>query len=280
MDERFEAGRIASGGRGAAKCGREVKLGTKSVAAVLLMAAAGASAARLGEPARRAFDSYTATVEARLGSGRPVTDARLLGGGTVHVEAVHGGTWAVSGGLMHHWRAAALVPGATAAEMLALLRDYDHLERYYAPEVVSSRALRVEGDTATIAMRFRKQKVITVVLDAEFETRSGLTGAGRGFSVSRSTHIWEVDRPGSRQERREPEGDDDGFLWRLNSYWSFEETPGGLVVECQAVSLTRDVPAGLGWLVRPIIETLPRESLEFTLGATKKALGARGRGGD
>jgi hypothetical protein len=236
--------------------------------------AAAASAAQLGEPARRAFDGYTAEVEARLGrTGKPVTDPHLLAGGAVRVEAVHGGSWAVSGGLLHHWRAAALIPGATASEMLALLRDSDHLDRYYAPEVVSSRALRVQGDSAAIAMRFRKQKVITVVLDTEFETRAGLTGSGLGYSASRSTHIWEVDHPGSRQERREPEGNDHGFLWRLNSYWSFEETPGGLEIECEAVSLTRDVPAGLGWLVRPIIEALPRESLEFTLAATKKALG-------
>jgi hypothetical protein len=248
-------------------------LGTEfKVAAVLLAAVAVAPAARLTEPARRAFQEYTAEVEARLRRmGRPATDSRLLGGETVRVEAVHGGSWPVSGGLMHHWRAAALVPGAEPAEMLTLLRDYDHLDRYYAPEVVSSRALRVEGDAATILMRFRKQKVITVVLDAEFEVRSGLTG-GRGSSVSRSTHLWEVDHPGSPKERREPEGNDDGFLWRLNSYWSFEETPGGLEIECEAVSLTRDVPTGLGWLVRPIIQELPRESLEFTLGATRKAL--------
>ena len=252
-------------------------MGVKSrTAAVLVVAATAAHAARLTEPAKRSFQEYTAGVEARLGrEGKPVIDPGVLADGAVRVEAVHGGSWAVSGGLMHHWRAAALIPGATAREMLALLRDYDHLDRYYTPEVVSSRALRVEEDAATIAMRFRKHKVITVVLDAEFEARSGLTGAGRGYSISRSTHIWQVDHPGSRQERREPEGNDDGFLWRLNSYWSFEETPAGLEIECEAVSLTRDVPTGLGWLVRPIIEVLPKESLEFTLGATKKALGMR-----
>ncbi len=42
------------------------------------------------------------------------------------------------------------------------------------------------------------------------------------------------------------EGDDDGFLWRLNTYWSFVEVPGGLLIECEAISLTRDVPAGPG----------------------------------
>ena len=241
---------------------------------MLLIAAATGWAARLGEPARRAFDRYTAAVEARM-AGTPRTDLRQLSEGKVRVEAVNGGSWAVPGGLLHHWRGAALIPGATAAEMLAVLRDSDHLARYYTPEVVSSRALRTEGDAAAIAMRFRKQKVITVVLDAEFAARSGLSGAGRGYSVSRSTHIWEVDDPGTGRERREPEGDDDGFLWRLNSYWCFAETAEGLVIECEAVSLTRDVPVGLGWLIRPIIQELPRESLEFTLRATKKALEAQ-----
>jgi len=237
------------------------------MAAVLVVLAGGAGAVRLTAEAVRAFDSYVSTVEGRLGGeGKP---------GAVRIEAVNGGSWAVPGGLMHHWRGAALVRGATAAEMLALLRDSDHLDRYYAPEVVSSRALKVNGDAAEIAMRFRKQKVITVVLDAEFDTRAGLVGSGRGYSISRSTHVWQVDRPGLAKERREPEGDDDGYLWRLNSYWSFAETAEGLVIECEAVSLTRDVPAGLGWLVNPVIQALPRESLEFTLKATKKALEVR-----
>jgi hypothetical protein len=43
-------------------------------------------------------------------------------------------------------------------------------------------------------------------------------------------------------------------------------------VECQAISLTRGVPSGLGWLIEPIIRNLPRESLANTLQATRNAL--------
>jgi hypothetical protein len=132
--------------------------------------------------------------------------------------------------------------------------------------------LAVAGDEATILMRFRKQSVVTVVLDAEFATRAALAGAGRGYAISRSTHIWQISDPGSDRERRRPEGDDDGFLWRLNSYWSFEETENGLLIACEAVSLTRDVPAVLAWLITPIVHALPRNSLEFTLSATRRAL--------
>lgn len=247
------------------------------MAAILLLAPCLSPAARLSPVANRAFDNYVAGVEARLARQHARADTYMgvrLGAanGAVQIEPVNGGSWPVKGGLLHHWRAVAVVPGASAQDLLALLRDYNRLDRYYAPEVVSSHVLADNGEAATVAMRFRKHIVITVVLDAEFQTQSALDGNGRGYSYSRSTHIWEVDAPGTPRERRRPEGNDDGFLWRLNSYWSFEETPQGLLMECEAVSLTRDVPTGLGWLIRPIIETLPRESLEFTFTATRNAL--------
>ena len=63
-----------------------------------------------------------------------------------------------------------------------------------------------------------------------------------------------------------------GYLWRLNSYWRFEERDGGVYLECESVSLTRDIPFGLGWIVGPFVTSLPRESLEFTLQTTRKKL--------
>jgi hypothetical protein len=114
--------------------------------------------------------------------------------------------------------------------------------------------------------------VLTVVLDGEYKVESRLSGHDRGYSISRSLHLWQVDNPGTAQERHRPEGQDDGFLWRLNSYWSLIRIHGGVQMECEAVSLTRDVPMGLGWLVTPVIAVLPREALEFTLRATRNAL--------
>lgn len=248
-------------------------------AAIAILLPALSQAARLTPQANAEFDAYVAGVEARLktqhaASGTCIAEP-AAGTDGVRVEPVHGGTWQVEGGLLHHWRATALVPGADARGMLALLRDYDHLARYYAPEVVSSRAAGEDGGRATVEMRFKKQRVITVVLDAEFASESGFARPTCGYSVSRSTHVWQVDEAGTAREHRRHEFSDDGFLWRLNSYWSFEQTSAGLLVECEAVSLTRSVPAGLGWLITPIISTLPRTSLEFTLAATRNALLAK-----
>jgi len=256
--------------------------------AIFLLGSTLSPAALVSHPGEHEFESYVGSLEARLArqhsspdtylalislEGALRSDAeRKLVAGAIRIEPVNGGSWQVNGGLLHHWRAVEFVPDASLKDMLALLQGHNDLSRYYSPEVVSSRALADNGAMTTIAMRLKKERVITVVLDAEFQVESGLAGSGRGYSFSRSTHIWQIDQPGTPRERRLAEGADNGFLWRLNSYWSFEQRSNGLFIECEAVSLTRRVPTGLGWLIMPIVGTLPRDSLQFTLTATKNAL--------
>jgi hypothetical protein len=257
-------------------------------AAAILALTVPCSSARLSGSARQAYETYAASVEERLVQQHVRPDTyiatlnvaaanraeieRQLRSGVLRVEPVNGGTRQVDGGLLHHWRGAALISGARASDMLVLLRDYNRLFTYYAPEVESSHLISQHAGVATVAMRFKKQVVVPVVLDAEYEVQIALSGTGAGYSVSRSTHVWEIDNPGTTHERRMREGDDDGFLWRLNTYWSFIEVPDGLFIECEAISLTRDVPAGLGWLVAPVVQEMPRDSLRFTLTATRNAL--------
>lgn len=57
----------------------------------------------------------------------------------------------------------------------------------------------------------------------------------------------------------------------------FQEREGGVCVECRAISLTRDVPLGLGWIIEPIIQKLPQESLINTLEDTRQALHAEAK---
>jgi hypothetical protein len=58
----------------------------------------------------------------------------------------------------------------------------------------------------------------------------------------------------------------------LNTYWSSEERDGGLYMQIESVSLTRSIPAGFAWAIGPFVESVPRESLEFTLRSTASAL--------
>ena len=39
-----------------------------------------------------------------------------------------------------------------------------------------------------------------------------------------------------------PEGDDHGYMWKLNSYWRYKQVDGGVLVEIESLTLSRDLP--------------------------------------
>lgn len=196
-----------------------------------------------------------------------------LRSGEVAVEPLAGkGDIDVPGGLIHDWIGAVFIPGASLDQTLALVQDYDRHRHIYQPEVIGSKTLVRDGNRFRIHLRLLKKKVITVVLSTEHEVEYFPLEGRRCHSRSYTTRIAEVDNPGEPGERELAPGAGHGFLWRLNTYWRFAEREGGVWVECQAVSLTRNVPTGLGWLIEPVIRGLPRESLANTLRATRAAL--------
>jgi hypothetical protein len=177
----------------------------------------------------------------------------------------------VSDGLIHDWVGAVFVPGVSLASTIEHVEDYDHARTHHR-EVTASRILWHNGNDYLIYIRLLKKKVITVVLDSEHEVHYYPIDATHCRSESKTVKIAEVDNPGKKDEREMPPGTGHGFLWRLNTYWRFQERDGGTWIECEAISLTRDIPTGLGWLIEPIIRSLPRESLESTLRETANAL--------
>jgi hypothetical protein len=121
-------------------------------------------------------------------------------------------------------------------------------------------------------MRVKQHHVITVVMDTAYDVTFARLDPQHGYSISRSTRISEIDSAGTPKEHALGPGEDHGFLWRLNTYWSYEERDGGLYMQIESATLTRSIPTGLGWVVGPFVESVPRESLEFTLRSTCDAL--------
>jgi hypothetical protein len=173
--------------------------------------------------------------------------------------------------MIHDWTGITFVPGVTLRQTLTAIQDYDRDADYYRPTVLRAKFLSREGNSFRVFLRLKETHVITVVLDTEYEIQYLVIDSTHAASVSRSTRITEVEGAGSQEHATSPKANH-GFLWRLNSYWRFYQADGGVYIQCNAISLTRDVPVGLGWLIGPFIENVPRESLDFTLTATREAL--------
>jgi hypothetical protein len=176
------------------------------------------------------------------------------------------------GGLIHHWVGVIFINGAKLDDVLGVLQDYDHQSTYYSPDVERSKIESHDGDHYRVFLRFRRHNVITVVLNTEHDVHYFHDAPGRAHSRSSAVRIAEVENPGKSDEREKKPGDDGGFLWRMETWWRMEERDGGVYVQSEAASLTRDIPIGLGWLVGPFVTSIPKETLVFTLDATRKAV--------
>ncbi len=175
-------------------------------------------------------------------------------------------------GMIHHWVGVIFIPGATLPQTLALLEDYDNHAVYYRPDVQRSKILEHRGNDFRVFLRFRRKKIITVVLNTEHEIHYFPIDATHAHSRSRTTRVAEVENHDRPDEHERPVGNDGGYLWRMHTYWRFLEQDGGTYVQCEAVSLTRDIPAALRWLIGPFVTSIPRETLATTLNATRSAL--------
>ncbi|MGB2634943.1 MAG: hypothetical protein WAM58_13495 [Candidatus Acidiferrum sp.] len=178
----------------------------------------------------------------------------------------------VPGGMIHDWEGIVFVPGVKIDDVLKILQDYDHQATYYAPDVEKARIESRNGNEFHVFLRFRRHKVVTVVLDTEHEITYFRDSPLRAHSRSSATRIAQVEDPGGPNEKEKAPGKDDGYLWRMETWWRMEERDGGVYVQNEAVTLTRDIPTGLGWLIEPFITKIPKETLEFTLQATRCAV--------
>jgi hypothetical protein len=247
-----------------------------------------AAAAELQNRTIQAFDRYVRLTEARLnGNGSflwidGLPDARrrealqIVQRKELSIERLetkdNGREIDVPDGLIHHWVGTAFVQGATIADALAILQDYNEHHRIYAPTVAASKLQSRNGDRFTFFLRFVMKKVITVTVNSDHEAVFRRPAADRAEGWIHSTRIAEVENAGTSSEREKPVGDDGGYLWRLNTYWRLLARDGGLYIHCESVSLSRGIPFGFGWMIGPFVTSIPRESLTFTLETTRKRL--------
>lgn len=177
----------------------------------------------------------------------------------------------IPSGMIHHWVGSVFIPATTTQELLGWMQEFDlHQERF--EQVADSRLISREGDTFQVFMRLRRKKMVAVHYNTEHLIQYRHHGPGRVSSKSVAVRIAQVNDAGGEKEMERPVGDDTGFLWRLNSYWRYQEVDGGVIVECESVSLSRGIPAAIRWLVTGFVETAARESMGGTLDSLREGV--------
>ena len=169
-----------------------------------------------------------------------------------------GRTFEIPGGVIHQWRGSVYIRGVTVDDAVDAL-----ISRGIPPpqdEVLESRVLSRSGDSLVVYLKMSRRALVTVTYDTEhlvtFERLSSTSAASRSVATR-------IEETGGR---------DRGFLWRLNSYWRYEQEADGVRIEAESLSLSRPVPVLLKPAASPIISRVGRESMARTLDAMRKFL--------
>jgi len=247
-----------------------------------------------------AFERYVRAAEARMAAqqndpGRflyidtlPESDRRqawaAIERGEVWVDSTdsrdaRGSTIRAPAGLINHWLGAMFIPRASLQQLLAVIEDYDHYKDLYKPEIVRSRLLSREGNDFKTFMRVRKKTPwVTVTLNINSEVIYMEPDPAHVMTQSHSTRIAQVEDAEMPQEHEYTPGRDSGYLWRIETYWRMEERDGGVATEWESITLSRDIPWLLRWIVRPFVERLARSTVQDWLVATRRAAGNKKSG--
>lgn len=255
-------------------------MGCTAVLAVTLIGSTAAlAAAHLRPEAAVAWDVYVRETETRIAGELKSTrgflaldfapnaaaERRTLSGGELVVEPMAGGEFNAPAARIEHWRGAVLLRGITATRLV------DELETAPPPseDVLRSAVLDRGPDWMRVSMRLQRTAIVTAVYDTEHLVTFTRESASRATSMSTALRIAEIAGAGTPSEHALRAGDDRGFLWRLNAYWRYENVQGGVIAECESITLSRDVPFVVRFLANPLVERAARESMTKTLQALR-----------
>jgi hypothetical protein len=177
----------------------------------------------------------------------------------------------VNGALIHDWVGVIFLHGVNLDTVRDFILDTDRHPKAYA-EAKWAKTLSRSGNQSVTAMRLVKKKVITVVLDIEYENRWQMVGADKWVMRAKSRTVKEIENADTPEEEALPPDTGNGFLWRMNSNWLLRQDTDGVWAELRVVSLSRDTPFGLGWIIKPLIRDFPVEGINATLRQTQQAL--------
>ena len=169
-----------------------------------------------------------------------------------------GSSVGVPNGSIHRWTGCLLVRNATVDSLIHALME--HGTPPPQEDVLESRVLARRGDTVRVYLKLVRRTIITVRYDTEHEMT--FTRGSENLTTGRSVATRIV----------QDDGGDHGFLWRLNSYWTYAQQGRDVRIDLVSLSLSRDVPRLARPIVGPLIARVGRESMTRTLDALRRFL--------
>jgi hypothetical protein len=213
----------------------------------------------------QSFDCYVQAAEVRMDarkaflltdSDTALTEQIVRGQKVRTIEANGANPHKLPGGQLYDWIGVSFIPGTTVDKLVRMLQDYEHRARYFPETISTSKLLCLTGtDRFQYSMRMKEPAILDVESDVVWERVDAQRRRCRSFS----TRVAEV-------------GKDHGYLRRLNSYWRFAETPQGVFVEAETITLSDEFGSMTRMLGSALMGINPEKSLKHSLTSMRESV--------
>jgi hypothetical protein len=179
----------------------------------------------------------------------------------------------VPSGLIHDWIGAAFIPNVSIKDVKEVVRDYARYKEFYRPTVIDSKVISAGEARDRFSMLLANRSLLLkTAFDIDYESCEIHIDDRRGYSITRTTRLQEIEDYGAPAQRVLHEGEGSGVIWRLFGITRYLERDGGVYLELEVIGLSRDIPGSIRWLVTPMVRRISRGSLSATLRQTEDAV--------
>jgi hypothetical protein len=179
-------------------------------------------------------------------------------------------------GLIHHWIGAVFIPGARIKDLANVVGDYGKYSEMYRPSLIKAELLDSTADEQKLSILWvQRVLLVTAAFYTELDSKFCELNSRQGYMTFTTTRVQQIENYGEKDERRLAQDEGSGYLWRLVSFARFEERDGGLYLELEVIGLSKDLPGSVRFLLKPVIEHIPRQALTAKLDQTRQAIQSR-----
>jgi hypothetical protein len=234
---------------------------------IVIVTHPGAVAARLTAETLAAWDEQVQTARAQVGREAQSPQTFLTEPATqVVIESPEPSGCPIPNGLIHHWFGTALIPHARVPSLLSVMQNYNAYAEIFPPAVVEARLLNRDGDTFDYHVKFiQKALGVRSGLLADFRSRYVQIDERSGYIVTESVNLIELQSPGKSDERQLSLAESKGYIEKAFTLMRYRQTDQGVLIRVESMTLSRDVPGSVRWLVSPFIHKFARQTMSSTL---------------